>query len=219
MWRICSTPATPGRTLKHDAAASTRTSFQFTGEANYLNHPPLFYALLAALGPTLEGRPQALLAHRLIDIAHRGARLCRAARPRARGEFSAPRILRLRGAAGLHSGAGADRRRGQQRQSRLHRRRRRDARGLATRRDRPRRLARRRARSASIAASWAKLTGLLLTGAMLGAVMRLSAVAQRLRWSLIAADRARVRARRRALSLCTPCNMAARRRRRRRRSR
>jgi hypothetical protein len=44
-------------------------SFQFGGQANYLNHPPLFYGLLAALGPTLEGRPQALLAFRLIDIA------------------------------------------------------------------------------------------------------------------------------------------------------
>jgi hypothetical protein len=44
-------------------------TFQFTGEANYLNHPPMFYALLAALGPKLEGFPQALLAHRLIDIA------------------------------------------------------------------------------------------------------------------------------------------------------
>jgi hypothetical protein len=44
-------------------------TFQFTADANYLNHPPLFYALLAALGPTLEGHPQALLAHRLIDIA------------------------------------------------------------------------------------------------------------------------------------------------------
>jgi hypothetical protein len=36
-------------------------TFQFTGAANYLNHPPLFYALLAALGPRLEVRPQALL--------------------------------------------------------------------------------------------------------------------------------------------------------------
>src|SRR6202050_134113 len=44
-------------------------SFQFTGTANYLNHPPLFYDLLAGWGPQLEGRPQALLAHRLIDIA------------------------------------------------------------------------------------------------------------------------------------------------------
>jgi hypothetical protein len=44
-------------------------TFQFTGEANYLNHPSKFYALLALLGPTLEGHPQALMAHRLIDIA------------------------------------------------------------------------------------------------------------------------------------------------------
>jgi hypothetical protein len=44
-------------------------SFQFTGEASYLNHPPLFYDLLAALGPKLGGRPQALLAVRLIDVA------------------------------------------------------------------------------------------------------------------------------------------------------
>jgi len=44
-------------------------TFQFTGKANYLNHPPQFYALLALLGPTLEGHPQALLAHRLIDVA------------------------------------------------------------------------------------------------------------------------------------------------------
>jgi hypothetical protein len=44
-------------------------TFQFTGEANYLNHPPIFYALLAALGPSLEGHPQAILALRLIDIA------------------------------------------------------------------------------------------------------------------------------------------------------
>jgi hypothetical protein len=44
-------------------------SFAFTGEASYLNHPPIFYDLLAALGPKLEGRPQALLAHRLIDVA------------------------------------------------------------------------------------------------------------------------------------------------------
>ncbi len=44
-------------------------TFQFTGAANYLNHPPMFYALLARLGPTLEGHPQALFVHRLIDIA------------------------------------------------------------------------------------------------------------------------------------------------------
>ncbi len=44
-------------------------TFQFTDQANYLNHPPLYYALHAFLGPQLEGRPQSLLAHRLIDIA------------------------------------------------------------------------------------------------------------------------------------------------------
>ena len=44
-------------------------TFQFTSAANYLNHPPKFYVLLALLGPTLEGHPQALLAHRLIDVA------------------------------------------------------------------------------------------------------------------------------------------------------
>lgn len=44
-------------------------TFQFTDTANYLNHPPLFYALLAALGPKLEGHPQALLVFRLIDVA------------------------------------------------------------------------------------------------------------------------------------------------------
>jgi hypothetical protein len=43
-------------------------TFQFTGDENYLNHPSYFYALLALLGPTLEGHPQALLAHRLIDV-------------------------------------------------------------------------------------------------------------------------------------------------------
>lgn len=44
-------------------------SFRFTAEPNYLNHPPIFYALLAAIGPTLEGRPQAVWAYRVIDIA------------------------------------------------------------------------------------------------------------------------------------------------------
>jgi hypothetical protein len=44
-------------------------TFQFTGSTNYLNHPPLFYDLLAVLGPKLEGHPQALLVFRLIDVA------------------------------------------------------------------------------------------------------------------------------------------------------
>jgi len=48
-------------------------TFQFSGAANYLNHPPEFYALMAWLGPTLEGHPQALFVHRLIDVAIAGA--------------------------------------------------------------------------------------------------------------------------------------------------
>ncbi len=44
-------------------------TFQFTAEPNYLNHPPIFYALLAAVGPRLIGRPQAIVADRLIDSA------------------------------------------------------------------------------------------------------------------------------------------------------
>lgn len=43
--------------------------FEFTDEANYLNHPAPFYALLAVLGPRLEGHPGALLVDRLIDVA------------------------------------------------------------------------------------------------------------------------------------------------------
>jgi hypothetical protein len=43
-------------------------TFRFIEKANYLDHPPMFYALLAALGPDLTGRPHALLAHRLIDV-------------------------------------------------------------------------------------------------------------------------------------------------------
>ena len=43
-------------------------TFQFTNKANYLNHPPIFYVLLAFAGPTLEGHPGALLADRLIDV-------------------------------------------------------------------------------------------------------------------------------------------------------
>jgi len=59
-----------------DAAPALQTmrlldphTFQFTGAANYLNHPPAFYALLARLGPALVGHPQALFALRLINIA------------------------------------------------------------------------------------------------------------------------------------------------------
>ncbi|HEX4409589.1 MAG TPA: hypothetical protein VH206_12530 [Xanthobacteraceae bacterium] len=44
-------------------------SFQFTATPNYLNHPPVYYALIAALGPALIGHPQALIVDRLIDVA------------------------------------------------------------------------------------------------------------------------------------------------------
>ena len=44
-------------------------TFEFTSKANYLNHPSIFYALLAFAGPPLEGHPGALLADRLINIA------------------------------------------------------------------------------------------------------------------------------------------------------
>jgi hypothetical protein len=45
------------------------SSFQFTREANYLNHPSPYYFLLAHLGPRLEGHPEAILAHRLFNVA------------------------------------------------------------------------------------------------------------------------------------------------------
>jgi hypothetical protein len=44
------------------------SGFRFTSEANYLNHPPLFYALLATLAPALEDNPKALFAHRILNI-------------------------------------------------------------------------------------------------------------------------------------------------------
>lgn len=44
------------------------TSFRFTGEANYLNHPSPYYVLLARLGPKLEGHPGAIVIHRLFNV-------------------------------------------------------------------------------------------------------------------------------------------------------
>ena len=43
-------------------------TFRFTGEENYLNHPPFYYALLAALGPRIENNPGAVFTHRLFNI-------------------------------------------------------------------------------------------------------------------------------------------------------
>jgi hypothetical protein len=45
------------------------SSFRFTSEANYLNHPSPYYVLLAYLGPNLEGHPGALIVYRLFNVA------------------------------------------------------------------------------------------------------------------------------------------------------
>jgi len=45
------------------------STFRFTGEANYLAHPSPHYLLLARLGPDLEGHPEAILVHRLFNVA------------------------------------------------------------------------------------------------------------------------------------------------------
>jgi hypothetical protein len=44
-------------------------TFAFTSEPNYLDHPPIYYGLLAVLAPDLVGHPEAVLTLRLIDIA------------------------------------------------------------------------------------------------------------------------------------------------------
>ena len=44
-------------------------TFDVTAEQNYLNHPPFYYALIAALTPAIAGNPAALLPARLINMA------------------------------------------------------------------------------------------------------------------------------------------------------
>jgi hypothetical protein len=44
-------------------------TFAVTSEANYLNHPPFYYALLAALSPQIVGHPASLLHVRLLNVA------------------------------------------------------------------------------------------------------------------------------------------------------
>ena len=161
-------------------------TFQFTGEANYLNHPPLFYALLAALGPRLEGHPHALLAHRLINIAIAAfgfaalLGLGLAARL-PRHEFYAyavplgciPVLVPLAGAVNNDNLAflgGAIAMLGVWQL-------------VATDRDGWLALA----LVGVVAASWAKLTGFLLTGAMVSAVIAYMIWRKRLPWSLDAA--------------------------------
>jgi len=159
-------------------------TFQFTAAANYLNHPPPFYDLLAALGPRLEGRPQALLAHRLIDVAIASLGFAAllglglAARF-PRHEFYAfavplaciPVLVPIAGAINNDNLAflgGAVAMLGAWQLVATDR-----AGWLAV------------ALLGLIAATWAKLTGLLLTGAMLGTVIAYLLWRQRLRWSLL----------------------------------
>lgn len=159
-------------------------SFRFTGAANYLNHPPPFYALLAALGPKLEGRPQALLAHRLIDVAIAALGFAAllglglAARlPRhefyafAVPLFCIPVLVPIAGSVNNDNLAflgGAVAMLGGWQLAATNR-----AGWLAV------------ALIGVIAASWAKLTGLLLTGAMVSAVIVYLLRRRRLRWSLL----------------------------------
>lgn len=159
-------------------------SFQFTGDANYLNHPPPFYDLLAVLGPRLEGRPQALLAHRLIDIAIASLGFAAllglgVAARFPRHEFYAfavplaciPVLVPIAGAVNDDNLAflgGAVATLGAWQLVATDR-----AGWLAV------------ALFGLIAASWAKLTGLLLIGAMLGAVIAYLLWRQRLSWSAL----------------------------------
>ena len=45
------------------------SAFRFTDVPNYLDHPPIYYWLLAQIGPGLEGHPDAVLFYRLINVA------------------------------------------------------------------------------------------------------------------------------------------------------
>jgi hypothetical protein len=159
-------------------------TFEFTSAANYLNHPPLFYDLLAGLGPQLEGRPQALLAHRLIDVAIASLGFAAllglgiAARF-PRHEFYAfavplaciPVLVPIAGAINNDNLAflgGALATLGAWQLVAT------DRAGWLT-----------VALFGLIAASWAKLTGLLLSGAMLGVVIAYLLWRRRLSWSAL----------------------------------
>jgi hypothetical protein len=45
------------------------SNFRFTDVPNYLDHPAIYYWLLAQLGPGLEGHPDAILFYRFINVA------------------------------------------------------------------------------------------------------------------------------------------------------
>jgi hypothetical protein len=44
-------------------------TFEFTATPNFLDHPPIYYALLAAIGPPLAAHPQAVFAYRMLNVA------------------------------------------------------------------------------------------------------------------------------------------------------
>jgi len=44
-------------------------TLKFTATPNFLDHPPIYYALLAAIGPPLEGHPPAVFAYRMLNVA------------------------------------------------------------------------------------------------------------------------------------------------------
>ncbi|MGO8907809.1 MAG: hypothetical protein ACLQDM_00530 [Bradyrhizobium sp.] len=74
------------------------TTFKSSSEANYLNHPPFYYWLIAALGPEVREHPEALLYLRLLNVAvgalGLGALLALAAGMKLRGlEFYAFAVM------------------------------------------------------------------------------------------------------------------------------
>jgi hypothetical protein len=156
--------------------------FHFTDEADYMAHPPIFYDLLAALGPRLEGHPGAVVTHRLIDVALAAIGLAAflglgLAAHFPRYEFYAyavpiaciPVLVPVAGAVSNDNlallGGGfatlgawklvATGRKG----------------WLAV------------ALAGAVAAGWAKLTGLILVGGMVGAVVAYMLWRKRMRWS------------------------------------
>ena len=44
------------------------TSFEFNADQNYLNHPPFYYGLMAVLGPNVAGQPASLIPVRLLNV-------------------------------------------------------------------------------------------------------------------------------------------------------
>lgn len=136
-------------------------SYAFTGEANYLNHPPLYYTALAAIGPKLEHHPGAVIWFRIANclLAALGLALCLTISvPQGRLEFYAyavplvamPVLVALAAAVNNDNAAFAG--------------------GALTLAALYRLLQERRRRWLSLAligvvvAGWAKLTGLLLAG-------------------------------------------------------